>query len=167
MARRQDACPERGGQGSGLGGGERGVRADDPREVLGPPNAISLGGKDQFLGFMSLGQGGYVTVDMGISAIDGPGADVRVFQTVSGEPVTLYAAGDPSGPFSLVGMRVPCGTRGGGNTYSFHCDFDLHDGGLGEARYFKIEDGEIYPCLRAGTISEGPDIDAVEILNRK
>ena len=29
---------------------------------------------------------------------------------------------------------------------------------------WKIEDGEIYPCLAGGTDSEGTDIDAVEVL---
>jgi hypothetical protein len=140
---------------------------NDPNQVLGPPDAVFLGVKDQYTGFMSLGQGGYVTVDMGASAIDGPGADVRVFQTTSNEPVTLYAATSPQGPFTLVGLRVSCGVRTGGGVFSFHCDFDLHDAGLSEARYFKVEDGEIYPCLKGSTITEGADIDAIQILNQK
>jgi len=28
----------------------------------------------------------------------------------------------------------------------------------------KIEDGEIFPCLAAGSVTEGADIDAVELL---
>jgi hypothetical protein len=43
----------------------------------------------------------------------------------------------------------------------------LRSGGLAEARYFKIEDGELYPCLAGGTLTEGADIDAIEILNLK
>ncbi len=139
---------------------------NDPQQALGPPDAVSLGAKDQYRGFMSLGQGGYVTVDMGVAAVDGPGVDVRVYQTVSNEPVTVYAATGPQGPFVLVGLRVSCGVRTQG-LFSNHCDFDLHDAGLAEARYFKVEDGEIYPCLEAGTITEGADIDAVEVLNQK
>jgi hypothetical protein len=61
---------------------------------------------------------------------------------------------------------VPCRTRSPG-LLSNHCDFDLRTGGLAEARYFKIEDGEIYPCLAGGTLTEGADIDAIEILNLK
>ena len=137
----------------------------DPNQVLGPPNAVFLGVKDQYTGFMSLGQGGYVVVDMGVSAMDGPGSDVRVYQTTSNEPVTLYAATSPQGPFTLVGLQVSCGTRTGGGVLSNHCDFDLHDAGLASARYLKIEDGEIYPCLKGGTITEGADIDAIELLN--
>jgi len=138
----------------------------EPRQVLGSPDAASLGVRDQYTGFMSLGQGGYVTVDMGAPAIDGPGADVRVFQSVAGEWVTLYASTTAQGPFTLVGLRTPCGVRSPG-VFSNHCDFDLHDGGLTEARYFKIEDGEVYPCLKGGTITEGSDIDSIEILNPK
>lgn len=135
----------------------------DPRDVLGPPDAVNLGGQDNYLGFISLGQGGYVTVDMGVTFTDGDGPDVRVYQTVTGEAVTLYASANPQGPFTLVGLRVPCGVRSPG-IFSNHCDFDLHDGGLASARYLKIEDGEIYPCLAGGTVTEGADIDAVEIL---
>ncbi|HVO11719.1 MAG TPA: hypothetical protein VMX54_13330 [Vicinamibacteria bacterium] len=135
----------------------------DPRQVLGPPDAVYLGFKDGYTGMMSLGQGGYVTVDMGTQVVDGTGPDLRVFQTTSNEPVTVYAAASPQGPFTLVRLRVPCGHRSEG-LFSGHCDFDLHDAGLTQARYFKIEDGEIYPCLLAGTHTEGADIDAVQAL---
>jgi len=33
------------------------------------------------------------------------------------------------------------------------------------ARYLKIEDGEVYPCLAGGTVTEGADIDAVQVLS--
>jgi hypothetical protein len=111
-----------------------------------------------------LGQGGYVTVDMGTAVVDRNGADIRVFQTTSGEPVTLYASASAQGPFSLVGLLVPCGVRTAG-ILSNHCDFDLRNAGLAQARYLKIVDGEIYPCLKGGTITEGSDIDAVQSLN--
>jgi len=140
-------------------------RYNDPQEVLGPPDAVNLGSFYQ--GFMSLGQGGYVTVDMGTTFADGPGPDVRVYQAVSGagEPVTLYAASSPGGPFTMVGLRVPCGIRTPGlSPIQNHCDFDLAAGGVASARYLKVEDGETYPCLAGGTDSEGPDIDAVEVL---
>jgi hypothetical protein len=141
---------------------------NDPNKVLGAPDAVFLGVKDQYTGLMSLGQGGYVTVDMGDTAIDGPGPDVRVYQVTGMEPVTLYAATSAQGPFNLVALREDCGTRvpGAGN-WERYCDFDLRSTGISEARYFKIEDGEIYPCLAGGTITEGADIDAIEILNKK
>src|SRR5262249_53350071 len=67
---------------------------NDPREVLGPPDAGGTA-PDHFFGFMSLGEKGYVTVDMEACAADQPGPDVRVFQSVSKEPVSLYASGSP------------------------------------------------------------------------
>jgi hypothetical protein len=139
---------------------------NDPQQVLGPPDAANLGGQDNYRGLMSLGQAGYVTVDLGASAVDGAGVDVRVFQTTSREPVTLYASANAQGPFVRLGLRFDCGTRSPG-LLSNHCDFDLRDGGLAEARYFKIEDGEIFPCLAGGTLTEGADIDAIQILNLK
>lgn len=138
---------------------------NDPQTVLGPPDAVRFA-FDSYSGMFSLGQGGYVTVDMGASAIDGPGADVRVFQTTSIEPVSLYAATTAQGPFTLIAFRRGCGERSPG-LLSGHCDFDLAEGRMTEARYFKVEDGEIFPCLAAGTVSEGADIDAIQILNQR
>ena len=45
-----------------------------------------------------------------------------------------------------------------------HCGFDLGDAGLEEARYFRVQDGELFPCP-GDTPRDGADIDAVEILN--
>jgi hypothetical protein len=84
----------------------------------------------------------------------------------AGEPVTLYGAETAAGPFVLIGLRAPCGVRTPGLPAN-HCDFDLAGTSLTSARFLKIEDGEIYPCLAAGTITEGPDIDAVQILNAR
>ena len=102
---------------------------------------------------------------IGEPAADGPGADIRIFQAVSSEPVTLYASVSAQGPFVLVGLRRSCGVRTQG-VFSNHCDFDLRDAGLTLARYVKVEDGEIYPCLAGGTVTEGADLDAVQTLNR-
>ncbi|HEX9202927.1 MAG TPA: hypothetical protein VF964_03110, partial [Vicinamibacteria bacterium] len=86
-------------------------------------------------------------------------------QTVSQEPVTLYASGTADGPFVLVESRKVCGTRVPG-VFSRACTFDLGKAGLEEARYLRVEDGELFPCP-GGTDTEGADIDAVEILNAK
>ena len=145
-------------------------RFNDPREVLGPPNSNAPA--PDYNGFMSLGEGGHVVVDMEACAADRPGPDVRVWQRTSREPVTLHAAGRPDGPFVLLQARVDCGPPtgpipAGAGHRSGYCDFDLADTEMQEARYFKIEDGELYPCAQAGTDTEGADIDAIEILNRK
>ena len=137
---------------------------NDPKEVLGPPNAGGTG-PDMYFGFMSLGEGGYVTVDMESCAQDQPGADVRVYQSVAQEPVTLFAAGSPTGPFQEIGSRVRCGNRLPG-TFSRYCDFDLGAAEIQEARYFRIQDGELFPCP-GDTVTEGADIDAIEVLHLK
>ncbi len=137
---------------------------NNPQEVLGAPNAGGVG-PSGFFGFESLGDGGFTSVDMQACAQDRPGPDVRVFQSVSSEPVTLYASSTGTGPWVVLDSRVFCGNRLPG-TFSNYCDFDLGQAGLEEARYFKVEDGELFPCP-GGTTSEGADIDAVQILSLK
>jgi hypothetical protein len=144
---------------------------NDPEDVLGPPDArrLSAPGAGVFVGagFLSLGEKGHVTVDMRGCLVDGPGDDLRVFQAVSDEPVTVYVAGSPDGPFIMIGHRERCGVRSGGGVFSNNCQFDLATGEVSEARYVRVEDGELYPCQDAQTDNEGADIDAVEMLNRK
>jgi hypothetical protein len=141
---------------------------NDPEEVLGPPDVTRIS-SNPFVGtgFLSLGERGHVTIDMRGCFVDGPGDDLRVYQAVSSEPVTVYVAGRPEGPFIPIGDREPCGVRSGGGIFSNHCQFDLATGEVTEARYIRIEDGEHYPCELGETDSEGADIDAVEMLNRK
>jgi hypothetical protein len=135
---------------------------NDPLEVLGPPDSSGRG-PDQYTGFVSLGEGGYVTVDMEACAVDAAGPDVRVYQRASAEPVTLYAAGREDGPFILIEARKPCGEPIAG-ARSGMCEFDLAQGEVQEARYLRIEDGEHFPCPGT-TVTEGADIDAVELLS--
>jgi hypothetical protein len=139
------------------------ARYGDPQNVLGAPDAVNLGAKDEYEGITSLGQGGYVIVDMGRSVVNQPGDDIRVYQMTSGEPVTLYGSDNATGPFVLIARQRECGERTPGIKAN-HCDFDLAEGQLTSARYLKIEDGEIYPCIAGGTATEGADIDAVEVL---
>jgi hypothetical protein len=139
---------------------------NDPQQALGAPNAQRLS-QDSYTGMFSLGQAGYVTLDMGATVVDGPGADILVFQTTSFEPVSVYAATSAQGPFTLIGFRRDCGFGRFPGVFSGYCEFDLSEGRVTEARYLKIEDGEIYPCLASGTVSEGADVDAVQILNQR
>jgi hypothetical protein len=141
---------------------------NDADDVLGPPDATRISNMP-FVGrgFLSLGNRGHVTVDMRGCFVDGPGDDLRVYQTVSTEPVTVYVAGQPDGPFISIGDREPCGAPSGGGIFSRNCQFDLATGEVTEARYVRIEDGEHYPCEAAETDSEGADIDAVQMINRK
>jgi hypothetical protein len=133
---------------------------NDPLTALGPPDAAGFA-PNNYMGFVSLGFGGRVTVDMGGCLTDRPGADLRVFQAVSGEPVTVYVSPSPDGPFTLLEARKPCGNRF--TAVQGYCDFDLADGGVTQARYVRVEDGELFPCP-GGTVSEGADLDAVQAL---
>jgi hypothetical protein len=135
---------------------------NNPQDAIGAPNAGGSGPYD-FFGFVSLGNGGWVDVDMVGCTVDDAGDDIRVYQSVGSEEVTLWASSNPDGPWVLVDYRQRCGQRSPG-LFSRHCDFDLADAGLEAARYFRVQDGELFPCP-GDTVSEGADIDAVEILS--
>lgn len=137
---------------------------NDPQRALGPPDASGFG-PESYTGFVSLGFGGRVTLDLGGCLSDRPGNDLRVFQAVSGEPVAVYVSPSPDGPFTLldpVAPRTPCGTRV--NAVQGYCDFDLASAGVTQARYVRVEDGELWPCP-GGTRTEGADLDAVQALS--
>jgi len=133
---------------------------NDPTKALGPPDAGGSG-PNNFTGFVSLGFGGRVTVDLGGCIADQAGPDLRIFQAVSSEPVSVYVSLFPDGPFTLVEARKACGEPFSGIRRS--CDFDIASGGVTRARYVRVEDGELYPCP-GGTVSEGADLDAVQAL---
>jgi len=137
---------------------------NDPQDAVGAPNAGGVGPSD-YTGFISLGFGGHVTLDLGGCVTDQAGDDIRVYQAVSNEPVSVYVSKAAEGPFTLLkpyfqdcGSRVP----GTGNVQKY-CDFDLASANVSEARYVRVEDAEIYPCP-CGTQSEGADLDAVQAL---
>jgi hypothetical protein len=133
---------------------------NDPQTALGPPDAAGFG-PASFTGFISLGFGGRVTIDLGGCLSDRPGADLRIFQAVSREPVSLYVSASPEGPFTLIEARKSCGERL--DAVKGYCDFDLATAGVTQARYVRVEDGELFPCP-GGTRSEGADLDAVQAL---
>ena len=133
---------------------------NNPLLALGPPDAAGFG-PNSYTGFVSLGFGGRVTVDFGGCLTDRPGADVRVFQAVSSEPVSVYVSISSDGPFTLLAARQSCGNRL--NSVQGYCDFDLADVGVRQARYVRVEDGELFACP-GGSVSEGADLDAVQAL---
>jgi hypothetical protein len=134
----------------------------EPSNVLGPPDARGTS-ESSYDNFLSLGDGGVVIVDMGACIEDREGADVRVFQYIEHEPVKVKVGAGPGGPWVDLGTK-PCDD--GGLPYrSNHCDFDMAMAGMQAARYVWVEDAELFPCERAGTRTEGADIDAVQILN--
>lgn len=133
---------------------------NDPTKALGPPDAAGYG-PNNFTGFVSLGFGGRVTLDLGGCISDRPGPDLRVYQAVSSEPVSVYVSVSPEGPFTLIEERKACGERI--DPVKGYCDFDIASGGVTQARYVRVEDGELYPCP-GDTVSEGADLDAVQAL---
>ena len=129
---------------------------NDPREALGAPDAVKLGGKDDYRGFMSLGQGGYVVVDMGERFLDRPGDDVRVYQTTTGEPITRHASDAARLPLhSTAAGGVTAASPLAAACPRATATSTLREAGLAGVRYLKIEDGEIYPCRSAGFVQRG------------
>jgi hypothetical protein len=135
----------------------------DPTKVLGPPDARGTV-ESNYDNFLSLGEGGVVVVDMGACATDREGFDLRVFQYIEHEPVTVKVSAGPGGPWYDLGTK-PCDDGGLPQYRSNHCDFDLATAGVQTVRYVWVQDGELFPCERAGSRTEGADIDAVQVLN--
>ena len=136
---------------------------NDPGDAVGAPDAGGYG-PNNFHGFVSLGFGGQVTVDLGGCIADRAGADLRVYQAISGEPLSVYVSTSESGPFTLLRpFFQECGARVPGDRAKSYCEFDLASSGVAEARYVRVEDAELYPCP-CGTPSEGADLDAVQAL---
>jgi hypothetical protein len=136
---------------------------NDPLEALGAPNAGS--GTSGLTGIISLGFGGQVTVDLGGCVSDRAGNDLRIYQAVSNEPISVYVSTSAGGPFTrLAPMFQDCGTRvPGSDPLRRYCEYDLSSAGVSQARYVRVEDAEIFPCP-CGTDSEGADLDAVQAL---
>jgi hypothetical protein len=137
---------------------------NDPDDTLGRPDACCRRGPP-FTGFLSLGDGGWIDEDMVSCAENLRGTDIRVWQSVSSEPVTVYAGGSPTGPWIKLRTVRNCG-QPSDTEFSNFCEFDLSEAEIDVARYFRVEDGEKTPCDQAGTDSEGADIDAVELLHK-
>jgi hypothetical protein len=133
---------------------------NDPAAALGPSDAGGSG-PDKFTGFVSLGFGGRVTLDMGGCVNDRSGNDLRVFQAVGSEPLSVYVSLSPAGPWRLLEARKTCGERV--TAQRGYCDFDLATASVTRFRYVRVEDGELWPCP-GDSLSEGADLDAVQAL---
>lgn len=113
-----------------------------PRHGLGPADGL----------FFSLGQNGYIVVDMGpdTPVYDAAGNDFTVIEgnDNTAEGYEVFASNDGYGPW------LSCGSATG------TADFDLATAGLTTARYVRIVDDGSYST---GTYA-GFDLDAVEAL---
>ena len=100
----------------------------------------------------SIGKNGWVVCDMQFSILDGPGNDIIVFEgDTSPEGYTCYASESMDGPWHELGD--------GEGTF----EFDLVNGGIFQAQFFKIkDDGD----GSAGGDNAGFDLDAIAALNQ-
>lgn len=158
-----------------------------PAPLFGPPKG---GGCCQgSLDVVSLGNGGFVTVEFGESEIvDGPGTDFIVFENafdVGGDPAEPYAElgtvavssdGEHWTEFPCTATAYPYGSCAGWHPVFANPDdntidpldpavsggdpFDLADIGVGSARYVRITD-RVDQVGPAGVF----DLDAVGIVN--
>jgi hypothetical protein len=136
-------------------------------ELLGAPNASITGpGKTEYQGFVSLGVNGNVTVFMGSCIQDLPGADIRVYQSVSREAVEVQVSQSKDGPFVSLGFE-DCNDPP--PFFQGFCEFDLAGSGLNSARFVRVIDRETitFPgaeCDNTG-MSPGADVDAIQVVH--
>jgi hypothetical protein len=135
--------------------------------ALGAPDAGATGEcKLQFKGFVSLGINGSIIVFMGSCVQDLPGADLRVYQSVSREAVEVQVSQNPDGPFVSLGTKDCVDPPP-----FFHgfCEFDLAGSGLTNVRVVKVIDREqiTFPGAECDNVgpSPGADIDAIEVVH--
>ncbi len=109
--------------------------------ALGAPDSVAY----------SLGGGGYIVLDMGDTIFNGPGPDLKVFESGSTpEGFMCYAGTTMDGPWISLGS-------GTGTT-----TFELGYGSLEKARYIKIVDDSLGELTGPDA---GFDLDAVQILH--
>ncbi|VAX19937.1 hypothetical protein MNBD_NITROSPINAE02-1365 [hydrothermal vent metagenome] len=126
----------------------------DPNQALGSTDAGGyISNSKPGSGFVSLDWSGALTVEMGKTVRNGPGADIRVFEFVSSEWIEAFAGPSEIGPWHSMGVRF-CGDS---------CDFDLGRTGLNYARYIRIED--LMSPLSVCHATAGADIDAIKAIN--
>jgi hypothetical protein len=136
-------------------------------ELLGAPNASATGpGKTEYQGFVSLGVNGSVTVFMGSCIQDLPGADIRVYQSVSREAVEVQVSQSKDGPFVSLGFQ-DCNDPP--PFFQGFCEFDLAGSGLNSVRFVRVIDRETitFPgaeCDNTG-MSPGADVDAIQVVH--
>jgi hypothetical protein len=96
----------------------------------------------------SIGVNGWIVIDMGTEIINGAGYDFTVYENdADPEGYQVYASNEWNGPFTLIGADT--GTA----------SFDLSSGGIGIARYIKIQDdGD----GSQSNPTAGFDLDAIE-----
>ncbi|MGE0327846.1 MAG: hypothetical protein AB7K71_25260 [Polyangiaceae bacterium] len=165
-----------------FGSGQTFGQQDFPQNVLGPPRGGGCCGGS--LDVVSLGIGGWVVLELGDTVVDGPGADLLVFENafeygtgqIFAEPgsVAVSADGVTWWEFPCSASEAPWGHCAGTHPVYANVDendvdptdpataggdaYDLADVGLAEARYVRITD-------RADLVGSVFDLDAVAVVN--
>ncbi|MEZ4371399.1 MAG: hypothetical protein R3B07_11270 [Polyangiaceae bacterium] len=165
-----------------FGSGQTFGQQDFPQNVLGPPRGGGCCGGS--LDVVSLGIGGWVVLELGDTVVDGPGADLLVFENafeygtgqIFAEPgsVAVSADGVTWWEFPCSASEAPWGQCAGTHPVYANVDendvdptdpataggdaYDLSDVGLAEARYVRITD-------RADLVGSVFDLDAVAVVN--
>ncbi len=124
----------------------------DTSNALGWPDAY--GHVDQAnpgWGFVSIDLSGILGVEIGRTVANWYGADIRIYEWISTEPIELFAGLSEIGPWRSLGIRW-CG---------IFCDWDLGAAGMSYARFFRIKDRWSLDQTNACYETAGADIDAV------
>jgi len=158
-----------------------------PDIVLGPPRGggLAVGSVDT----LSLGLGGSIVLELGTDVVDGPGADVIVFENAFQFGATGIFTEPATVSFSADGERwaeVPCdvedpllaGCAGRSPVFAHAEDndidptdpdaaggdaFDLGNVAMSRARFIRIVDSGI--DFGFGTDNRGFDLDAIAVVN--
>jgi len=126
----------------------------DTSAALGASDAGGYVSQDEpGWGFVSIDASGALTLELGRAAYDGGGPDIRVFEYYSSEPIEVFVAPSPLGPWTSLGVKW-C---------DLYCDYDLGAGGVPYARFVRLQDRA--PATDACHTTSGSDVDAVMALN--
>ena len=135
----------------------------NPEKALGEPDKSDATTTEANVNFVALGFGGELTVKFLLPIKNGPGADVRVWETTFA-PSTGNCAVYPES-INVFASQDGCNWKYIG-TGCQDTDFDLENGGLGWAQYIRLVDVSPKASFASvGHITDGYDVDGIECLN--
>ena len=136
---------------------------DNPEKALGAPDMSDATTTEANVNFVALGFGGELTVKFLLPIKNGPGADVRVWETTFA-PSTGNCAVYPE-TINAFASQDGCNWKFIGSGCQ-DTDLDLATGGLEWAQYIKLIDmSERAAFVNVGHIADGYDVDGIECLN--
>lgn len=133
----------------------------NPTKALGEPQKSDATTTDANVNFVALGFGGELTIRFEYPIANGPGADVKIWETTFA-PTTGNCALYPE-TINVFASQDGCNWSyiGGGCQ-----DTELDLGALSWAQYIRIQDvSPREPFATVGHIADGYDVDGIECLN--